>query len=79
MSSSQQTQLPELSAERREEIAKAHKTLYEEGIRVRKKVVGEDYVQKSLENAQSNGGFSMALQDYATVRYCLHQSASKVR
>ena len=63
MSSSTQ----EPSPERRAEIENAHHILYEEGIRMRKAVVGDAYVTRSLENAQAGSGFSVALQDYATV------------
>lgn len=42
-----------------------HQKIYEAGLEVRRKVVGEDYVEKALAN-QSD--FSRPLQQFATVR-----------
>ena len=37
--------------------------LFEKGLKVRKEVLGEDYVERSLKNAN---GFTMALQEFVT-------------
>ena len=42
-----------------------HRTLYEAGLAIRKQVVGEDYVAKTLENGSSD--FLRPLQQLATV------------
>ena len=42
-----------------------HEALYAQGLEVRKKVVGEDYVQNALEKGKSD--FLRPLQQYATV------------
>lgn len=42
----------------------SHGDLYEEGLKVRRQVVGDDYVERSLSNASE---FSMPLQELATV------------
>jgi hypothetical protein len=49
------------------EVQKAHKLLYERGLEMRKLVLGDEYVQKSLENANKGSGFGTCLQEYATV------------
>lgn len=41
-----------------------HKAIYEAGLEIRRKVVGEDYVERSLANQTD---FSRPLQQYATV------------
>lgn len=43
----------------------AHQTIYGRGYEMRKKVVGEEYVAKALEGAESD--FLRPLQQYATV------------
>lgn len=42
-----------------------HQKLYETGLEVRRKVVGEDYVENALEKGSSD--FLRPLQQYATV------------
>jgi hypothetical protein len=42
-----------------------HQTLYAQGLEMRKKVVGEDYVANALEKGSSD--FMRPLQQYATV------------
>src|ERR1700710_363444 len=42
-----------------------HKALYEKGLEIRKKVVGEDYVENALEKGKSD--FLRPLQQFATV------------
>ena len=42
-----------------------HRTIYEQGLEVRKKVVGEDYVASALEKGKSD--FLRPLQQFATV------------
>lgn len=42
-----------------------HQAIYEAGLEIRKKVVGEDYVEKALANQTD---FSRPLQQFATVR-----------
>jgi len=42
-----------------------HQTLYEQGLEMRKKVVGEDYVANALE--KGSGHFMRPLQQFATV------------
>jgi hypothetical protein len=49
-----------------------HKAIYEEGLEMRKKVVGEDYVERSLKNGGSD--FMRPLQQFATVSISLHSS-----
>jgi len=44
-----------------------HQNLYETGLEIRKKVVGEDYVANALENGKSD--FLRPLQQFATVCY----------
>lgn len=48
-----------------EEVKKAHETLYKQGLEMRKKVVGEEYVERSLKAASED--FGKVWQDYATV------------
>lgn len=43
-----------------------HQTLYAQGLEMRKKVVGEDYVANALEKGGSD--FMRPLQQFATVR-----------
>lgn len=43
-----------------------HRTLYEQGLAIRKQVVGEDYVENALEKGKSD--FLRPLQQFATVR-----------
>jgi hypothetical protein len=43
-----------------------HRTLYAQGLEMRKKVVGEDYVAGALEKGKSD--FLRPLQQFATVR-----------
>jgi hypothetical protein len=45
--------------------APEHKKLYETGLQIRKQVVGEDYVERSLENGSSD--FLRPIQQFATV------------
>lgn len=45
--------------------ASEHKKLYETGLQIRKQVVGEDYVERSLENGSSD--FLRPIQQFATV------------
>lgn len=42
-----------------------HQTIYEKGLEIRKKVVGEEYVEKALEGGKSD--FLRPLQQFATV------------
>ncbi len=42
-----------------------HQTLYEEGLKIRRQVVGEDYVENALEKGKSD--FLRPLQQFATV------------
>ncbi len=42
-----------------------HQSLYEQGLEMRKKVVGEDYVANALE--KGSGDFMRPLQQFATV------------
>ena len=42
-----------------------HQTIYERGLEIRKKVVGEEYVEKALEGGKSD--FLRPLQQFATV------------
>ncbi|KAK4631307.1 4-carboxymuconolactone decarboxylase [Fulvia fulva] len=49
---------------RAEEVKKAHEVLYSEGIKMRYKVAGKQYVDKSLANADNP--FSRAMQDYVS-------------
>lgn len=44
-----------------------HRTLYEQGLAIRKQVVGEDYVENALEKGKSD--FLRPLQQFATVRF----------
>jgi len=46
-----------------------HQTLYEQGLEIRKKVVGEDYVENALEKGKSD--FLRPLQQFATVGFFL--------
>ena len=50
-----------------EEIKKAHEVLYNEGLRMRIKVAGKDYVEKSLQAAKDP--FSKPMQE---VTYFTH-------
>jgi 4-carboxymuconolactone decarboxylase len=47
-----------------------HESLYAQGYEMRKKVVGEDYVAKALENG--SGDFMRPLQQLATVVTSFH-------
>ncbi|KXS95286.1 hypothetical protein AC578_2587 [Pseudocercospora eumusae] len=47
-----------------EEIAQAHKVLYDEGIRMRYQVAGKEYVDNALKNAENP--FSRAMQEYVS-------------
>jgi hypothetical protein len=42
-----------------------HQEIYETGLEMRKKVVGEDYVERALKNGSSD--FARPLQQFATV------------
>ena len=53
--------LTEYSAE---DIEKAHKVLYNEGLRMRVKVNGEQYVEKALDNARDP--FAKPMQEVTT-------------
>jgi 4-carboxymuconolactone decarboxylase len=46
-----------------EAVSDAHRTLWSEGLAIRKSVVGEPHVERSLSSATS---FSMPMQEYAT-------------
>lgn len=52
-----------------EEIRKAHETLYKQGLEMRKKVVGEEYVERTLKAASDD--FGKVWQDHATVGFIL--------
>ncbi len=45
--------------------ARAHVSIYEQGLEMRRKVVGEDYVESALEKGKSD--FLRPLQQFATV------------
>lgn len=47
-----------------EEIEEAHKTLFEQGIKIRREVAGDEYVDRSLKRHSSD--FSKPLQDVVT-------------
>ncbi|EGP83994.1 protocatechuate 3,4-dioxygenase, P3,4O [Zymoseptoria tritici IPO323] len=47
-----------------EEIAQAHRILYNEGIKMRYQVAGKEYVDKALANADNS--FSKAMQEYVS-------------
>lgn len=51
-----------------------HQTLYAQGLEMRKKVVGEDYVANALEKGGSD--FMKPLQQFATVRFLCISSTS---
>lgn len=57
--SSSSTYVVDYSAD---EIKKAHEVLRNEGLRMRIKVAGQDYVEKSLR--ASKGGFGEPMQEY---------------
>jgi len=57
--SSSSTYVVDYSAD---EIEKAHKVLYNEGLRMRIQVAGKDYVEKSLQNAKDP--FSKPMQEF---------------
>lgn len=44
-----------------------HRSLYAQGLEIRKRVVGEDYVENALEKGKSD--FLRPLQQFATVRF----------
>jgi hypothetical protein len=48
--------------------APSHKEIYEQGYEMRKKVVGEEYVERSLKASGSD--FMRPLQQFATVCMC---------
>jgi hypothetical protein len=45
-----------------------HQTLYAQGLEIRKRVMGEDYVANALEKGSSD--FLRPLQQFATVCFC---------
>ena len=47
-----------------EEVAKAHEVLYSEGIKMRYKVAGKEYVDRSL--AAANTPFAKSMQEVAS-------------
>jgi len=47
-----------------DDIAKAHKVLYNEGLRIRYEVAGKEHVDRSLENGSSD--FMRPIQELAT-------------
>lgn len=57
-----------------EEIAQAHKVLYDEGIRMRYQVAGKEYVDNALKNADNP--FSRAMQEVQPICPSSSQSSS---
>ena len=47
-----------------DKVADAHKTLYEEGLKIRNQVAGAEHVQRSLQNGSSD--FARPMQELAT-------------
>ncbi|KIV77347.1 4-carboxymuconolactone decarboxylase [Exophiala sideris] len=47
-----------------DKVADAHKTLYEQGLQIRREVTGTEHVQRSLQNGSSD--FARPMQELAT-------------
>jgi 4-carboxymuconolactone decarboxylase len=60
-----QSQEKEVSMKENNMDMPEHQTLYAQGLEIRKKVVGEDYVENALEKGKSD--FMRPLQQFATV------------